>query len=59
MLILMFWWLLALVVAAIALKVFVVWFNSPKLKGTRGERLVARRLRNGLPGDYQIINDIY
>ena len=56
MLILLFWWLLALV---LALKVFVVWFNSRKRKGASGERLVARRLRNGLPDDYLIINDIY
>ena len=51
-----FWWLLALV---LALKVFVVWFNSRKRKGASGEWLVARRLRNGLPDDYLIINDIY
>lgn len=33
--------------------------NSPAMKGKRGERIVAARLRDGLPEDYQIINDIY
>ena len=35
----MVWVVLALVVA---LKVFLLWWNSPKQKGTRGERLVAQ-----------------
>ena len=34
----MVWVVLALVVA---LKVFLLWWNSPKQKGARGERLVA------------------
>ena len=51
-----FWWVLALL---FAIRVFFAWFNSPKQKGARGERLVARRLRRGLPDEYLILNDIY
>ena len=43
----------------IALKLFFWWWNSPKRKGARGEKLVAGRLRKGLPGEYLILNDIY
>ena len=43
----------------IALKLFFLWWNSPKQKGKRGEKLVARRLRKGLPEEYLILNDIY
>ncbi len=43
----------------IALKLFFLWWNSPKQKGKRGEKLVAGRLRKGLPAEYQILNDIY
>ena len=50
------WVLFALVVA---FTVFGSWWNSPKQKGARGERLVARRLRNGLPDEYLILNDVY
>ncbi len=47
-------------VGLFALKIFLLWFNSPKQKGARGERLVGRRLRNGLPRDeYKILNDVY
>ena len=52
----MVWVLLALVVA---LKVFLLWWNSPKQKGARGERLVAGRLRKGLPDEYLMLNDVY
>lgn len=38
----MVWGLLAL---GAALKVFLLWWNSTKQKGARGERLVAGRLR--------------
>ena len=34
-------------------------FNSPSRKGARGERIVASRLRDGLPEEYQILNDVY
>ncbi len=50
------WVLFALVVA---LNVFGLWWNSPKQKGARGERLVARRLRRGLPDEYLMLNDVY
>ena len=43
----------------IALKLFFWWWNSPKQKGKRGEKLVAGRLRKGLPDEYRILNDIY
>lgn len=52
----MVWVALALV---FALKVFLLWWNSPKQKGKRGEELVAGRLRKGLSAEYQILNDIY
>ena len=34
-------------------------FNSPSRKGKRGEAIVASRLRDGLPEEYQILNDTY
>ena len=43
----------------IVLKLFFWWWNSPKQKGKRGEKLVAGRLRKGLPEEYLILNDIY
>ena len=43
----------------IALRIFLLWWNSPSQKGKRGERLVAKRLRKGLPDEYLILNDIY
>ena len=43
----------------IALKLFFWRWNSPKQKGKRGEKIVARRLRKGLPAEYLILNDIY
>ena len=43
----------------IVLRLFLLWWNSPKQKGKRGEKLVARRLRKGLPDEYRILNDIY
>jgi DNA-directed RNA polymerase subunit RPC12/RpoP len=52
----MLWGALFLV---IALKLFFWWWNSPKRKGARGEKLVAGRLRKGLPDEYRILNDIY
>ena len=52
----MVWVLLAIV---IALKVFWLWWSSPKQKGARGERLVAGRLRKGLPDEYMMLNDVY
>ena len=52
----MVWVVLTLVVA---FKVFLLWWNSPKQKGARGERIVAKRLRDGLPDEYLIMNDVY
>ena len=53
--------LMVLVVLAlvVTLKVFLLWWNSPKQKGARGERRVAQRLRDGLPEEYRIMNDVY
>lgn len=41
------------------LKICLLWYNSPKQKGSRGERRVAARLRRGLSQEYLIYNDIY
>ena len=47
------------VVLAIALKIFLLRWNSPKQKGKRGEEAVARRLWKGLPDEFRILNDVY
>ena len=52
----MLWCVLAIV---IALKIFLLCWISPKQKGKRGEKAVARRLRRGLPDEYRILNDVY
>ena len=52
----MLWVAIALVVA---FPVFWSWWNSPKRKGARGEKLVAQRLRDGLPVEYMVLNDVY
>ena len=39
--------------------ILVSAFNSPSRKGARGEKIVASRLRDGLPEEYQILNDTY
>lgn len=33
----------------VVLRIFLLWWNNSKQKGKRGEMLVARRLRKGLP----------
>ena len=43
----------------VVLRIFLLWWNSPKQKGKRGEKRVAGRLRKGLPDEYRILNDIY
>ena len=43
----------------VAFRIFLMWWNGPKQKGKRGEKLVAGRLRKGLPDEYRILNDIY
>jgi hypothetical protein len=48
-----------LAILIFALKIFFLWFNSAKQKGVRGERIVACRLRSGLPSEYLIYNDLY
>lgn len=50
-----------LIIAAliVALKVYLIWTNNPKLKGMRGEKIVASRLKAGLPPEYKLLNDIY
>ena len=40
----------------VVLRIFLLWWNSPKQKGKRGEKLVAGRLRKGLPDEYRILN---
>lgn len=49
---------LAFFIAA-AICILAAIFNSPSRKGARGERIVASRLRGGLPDEYQILNDAY
>lgn len=51
--------LITLIVIVVLFKIFLLWFNSPTQRGIRGERLVASRLKNGLPQEYIILNDIY
>ena len=53
------WMFAAVVLVPMVIKIFFLWFNSPKRKGARGEKLVAGRLRKGLPEEYLILNDIY
>ena len=48
-----------LVVVCVAMSLFFMWFNSPRKKGERGEKGVARRLRAGLPDEYVLLNDVY
>jgi len=43
----------------IALKVFLLRWNSSEQKGRRGEKFVAGRLRKGLPDEYLMLNDVY
>ena len=42
-----------------AINVFIAWFGSPRRKGARGERIVAERLRSGLPTEYRLLNNVY
>ncbi len=46
-------------VLIVGIKVWWIWFNAPQRVGARGERWVANALRNGLPPDYCVINDVY
>ena len=47
------------VIQLIAQKLFFLFGNSPERKGARGERIVAERLRSGLPAEYRMLNDVY
>ena len=51
-----FVWLFAML---LAVKLFAAWLDSPSQKGKSGERTVASRLRQGLPEEYIILNDVY
>lgn len=51
--------LVCAVVIAIAIRISLLWWNSPQQKGKRGEKLTAERLRRGLPAEYRILNDVY
>ena len=51
--------LIVAIVLCLALKLFLAWYFSPTQKGIRGERRVAQRLRDGLPSEYIILNDLY
>ena len=51
-----FLWLFAML---LAVKLFAAWLDSPSQKGKSGERTVASRLRQGLPEEYIILNDVY
>ena len=58
-----FWLIGGVIVLAVALPIirrkFKEWWNSPKQKGMRGEKLVAWRLQKGLPDEYRLLNDVY
>ncbi len=49
-------WMFAML---LAVKVLAAWLESPSRKGKSGERTVANRLRQGLPEEYIILNDVY
>ena len=48
-----------ILLAGIALKVWLAWYNAPARVGARGERRVSECLKTGLPQDYHVINNIY
>ena len=43
----------------VVLRIFLLWWNSPKQKGKRGEKRVADLLSLRLPDEYKVLNDIY
>jgi hypothetical protein len=50
----------AIIVLVVSVKLFLMWYMSPTQKGLRGERAVARRLKDYLPADkYIVLNDLY
>ena len=48
-----------LIGALVAFSLLSAWFNSPRKKGGRGERRVARILADGLGDGYILLNDVY
>lgn len=44
---------------AVALRIWLAWYNAPERIGARGERWVTQTLMSGLPQDYHVMNDIY
>lgn len=51
--------MVAIVIVLFVIGLVIAAFNTPARKGARGERIVASRLREGLPEEYQILNDTY
>ncbi len=47
------------VVLIFAVRILVAILNSPRVKGKRGEKIVARKLQTGLPEKYVVLNDVY
>ena len=48
-----------LIGALVVISLLYAWFNSPRKKGERGERRVARILADGLGDGYILLNDVY
>ena len=46
-----------IVVLIVALAIYLSWYNSPKQKGTRGEKYVSNILTK-LPNEYIVLNDL-
>lgn len=53
------WWVWLIFGSVVVLKMLVAAMSTPAMKGRIGERRVARRLRDGLGREYEILNDIY
>lgn len=48
-----------LIGALVLISLLFAWFNSPRQKGLRGEKLVKRVLADGLGDGYILLNDVY
>ena len=46
-------------IIVVAIGILATIYNSPSRKGARGELIVASRLRDGLPEEYQILNNTF
>lgn len=53
------WWVWLIFGAVVVLKMLSAVLSTPAMKGRIGERRVARRLRDGLGPEYEILNDVY